>query len=401
LPDEVLIAARAIRDQIVADRRDIHAYPELAYQEERTARLVSTRLRELGIEHETGIAETGVAGLIRGAKPGKTVLLRADMDALPITEVSDAAYASRNTGVMHACGHDGHSAMLLGAARLLNERRDRIAGNVKLMFQPAEEGGAGALRMIDAGILADPDVDGAFGIHLTGVHYTGETVVNDGPAMASADHVRIVVGGRGGHAAMPHVAVDPIVVASHIVVALQTLVSRETPPLAPAVITIGSVRAGTTFNVIPDQCELLGTIRTYSPQLQDKLERRIGELTQGIAAAMGATADVEYTRLYPPTVNDPTEAAFMRTCIAESIGPEAVVSADPVMGAEDFSYLLQRVHGAFGFVGVRRREWETPRPNHNSSFDMDEDALPLGTAVLAATALRFLARQKRAAGSGR
>jgi amidohydrolase len=392
LPDGLLTAARGIRDQLVADRRDIHAYPELAYQEERTAGLVSARLSALGIEHKAGIAETGVVGLIRGARPGKTVLLRADMDALPITEVSDASYASRKSGVMHACGHDGHTAMLLGAAMLINERRDAFAGNVKLMFQPAEEGGAGALRMIEAGVLADPDVEAAFGIHLAGLHYAGETVVNDGPAMASADHVRIVVRGRGGHASMPHVAVDPIVVASHIVVALQTLVSRETPPLEPAVLTIGHMKAGTTFNVIPDDCELLGTVRTYSSRVQDRLERRIQDLARGIAAAMGATADVEYTRLYPPTVNDPNEAAFMRACIAESIGPEAIVSADPVMGAEDFSYLLQRVPGAFGFVGVRRREWETPRANHNSSFDMDEDALPLGTAVLASTALRFLDR---------
>jgi hippurate hydrolase len=280
---------------------------------------------------------------------------------------------------------------------LINERREAFAGNVKLMFQPAEEGGAGALRMIEAGILADPDVDAAFGIHLTGVQYLGETVVNDGPAMASADHLRMVVRGRGGHASMPHVAVDPIVVASHIVVALQTLVSRETPPLEPAVVTIGHIQAGTTFNVIPDSCELRGTVRTYSSRLQDKLERRIGELARGIAVAMGATAEVEYTRLYPPTVNHPEEAAFMRASIADSVGPEAVVSADPVMGAEDFSYLLQRVPGAFGFVGVRKREWEMPRANHNSSFDMDEDALPLGTAVLAATALRFLERPEKGA----
>jgi amidohydrolase len=390
MPSNVLSAAQALRPTLVADRRDIHSYPELPYQEERTASIVAARLKELGIEHRTGIAETGVIGLIKGGRPGKTVLLRADMDALPIEEVSKEPYASTNRGAMHACGHDGHVAMLLAAARILQERRESLPGTVKLMFQPAEEGGAGALRMIEQGILEEPHVDGVFGIHLTGMQHLGQVVVNDGPAMASADHLRIVIRGRGGHASMPHASVDPIVIASQVVVALQTMVSRETPPLEPAVVTIGSIKAGTTFNVIPDTAELLGTVRTFSSRLQEKLEKRIPELVHGIVAAMGGEADVEYVRLYPPTINHAPQAALMRDAVAQAIRPEANIPAEPVMGAEDFSYLLQRVPGAFGFVGVRRREWTLPRPNHNSSFDMDEDALPIGAAILASTAVKYL-----------
>ena len=388
--NDLLTAAKALRPSLVADRRSIHQHPELPYQEERTSALVAARLHELGIEHRTGIAETGVIGLIHGGRPGKTVLLRADMDALPIEEVSSEPYASVNRGVMHACGHDGHTAMLMAAARILLERRESLPGDIKLMFQPAEEGGAGALRMIEQGILEEPHVDAAFGIHLAGLHYVGESVINDGPAMAAADHLHIVIRGRGGHASMPHVAVDPIVVASHVILALQTMVSRESPPLEPAVVTIGSIQAGTTFNVIPDFAELKGTVRTFSAQLQEKLERRIPELVHGIAQAMGAQAEVEYSRLYPPTINHVAEAGLMRSAVADAIGPESVIPSEPVMGAEDFSYLLQRVPGGFGFVGVRKREWAVPRANHNTSFDMDEDALPIGAAILASTAIKFL-----------
>jgi amidohydrolase len=390
MTSDLLTAAASLSDSLVRDRRSIHQHPELAYQEERTSALVAARLRELGVEHRTGVAETGIVGLIEGAAPGKTVLLRADMDALPIQEVSDAPYASQNGGVMHACGHDGHTAMLLAATQMLVQRRDSFRGSVKLMFQPAEEGGAGALRMIEAGILADPPVDAAFAIHTAGVHYVGEVAISDNRALASADHIHITVKGRGGHAATPHLNVDPIVVASQIVVALQTLVSREAPPLEPAVITIGSIHAGTTFNVIPDRVELLGTVRTYSRSLQDRLERRIPELVKGIARSLQADADVEYVRLYPPTINHAGEAQLMRTTVADALGQDANVFGEPVMGAEDFSYVLERVPGAFAFLGVRKPEWTEPRVNHNSSFDMDEACLPLGAAVLVSTALRYL-----------
>jgi amidohydrolase len=391
MTDTLLGEATALRDSIVADRRTIHAYPELAYQEEHTAAMVAGRLADLGIEARTGVGKTGVIGLIRGAAPGKTVLLRADMDALPIQETSDAEYRSKVDGVMHACGHDAHVAMLLGAAQVLQRRREGMAGNVKLMFQPAEEGGAGALRMIEDGLLEDPQVDAGFGLHVSGVLFARTLWVPDDRAMASADHFDIVVRGRGGHAATPHLTVDPIVVGAYIITALQTLVSREVGPLSPAVITVGHMTAGTTFNVIPDTATIRGTVRTYSAKLQDALEARIKELAQGIAGAMRAEAEVTYTRLYAPTINHAAEAKLMRDAAAEVAGPEVNVPSEPLMGSEDFSYVLQRVPGAFGMLGVRRPEWDPPKVNHNAAFDMDEDVLPVGSAILAATAMRYLA----------
>ena len=383
-------AANAISDSIIADRRDIHQFPELAYHEERTSAKVAERLRVLGIDTRTGLAQTGVVGVIEGSGEGKTVLLRADMDALAMQETGEVEYKSRNDGVMHACGHDGHTAMLLGAAKLLQDRRDSFKGRVKLMFQPAEEGGAGALRMIEDGLLEDPSVDAGFALHVTGILPAGHVWVSDDNVTASSDRFTITVRAHGGHAASPHLAVDPVVVSAHIVTALQTLVSREADPLSPAVVTIGQLTAGTTSNVIPDTAVMRGTVRTYSTGLQDQLELRISELARGIAMAMRAEAEVEYVRMYPPTVNHPAEAQLMRDSIAATLGDQANVSLDPLMGGEDFSFVLQKVPGAFGMIGVRKAEWREPKVNHNAAFDMDEDVLPLGTAVLASTALRFL-----------
>ena len=258
------------------------------------------------------------------------------------------------------------------------------------MFQPAEEGGAGALRMIEDGLLEDPSVDAGFALHVTGILPAGHVWVSDDNVTASSDRFTITVRAHGGHAASPHLAVDPVVVSAHIVTALQTLVSREADPLSPAVVTIGQLTAGTTSNVIPDTAVMRGTVRTYSTGLQDQLELRISELARGIAMAMRAEAEVEYVRMYPPTVNHPAEAQLMRDSIAATLGDQANVSLDPLMGGEDFSFVLQKVPGAFGMIGVRKAEWREPKVNHNAAFDMDEDVLPLGTAVLASTALRFL-----------
>jgi amidohydrolase len=358
-----------------------------------TAALVAERLTSLGIEVQTGVGGTGVVGLLRGGQPGKTVLLRADMDALPIEEVSDVAYRSQNHGVMHACGHDGHTSMLLGAARLLSERRASIPGAVKFMFQPAEEGGFGAVKMIEAGLMESPPVDGAFALHVDGLHYVGEVAVLAGPSSAASDRFTITVHGRGGHASRPNLAVDPIVIAAQIVVALQTLVSREVDSAERAVVTVGYLQGGTVENVIPDEAVIRGTVRTYNPEVRAHLERRLGEISTGIALSMRANATYQWRPGYPSIINDEGSVDLVRQVIQETIGPGAAVEGEPVMGGEDFSYVLQNAPGMMFRLGVRDRSWETPRPAHNSSFDMNEDALPIGTAVLTASALEFLRRE--------
>src|SRR5579884_1599319 len=295
----MLEAARSLADAAVADRRTIHRRPELAYQERETAALVASRLRQIG---------TGVIGLIEGGRPGRTVLLRADMDALPIQEESDLAYASATPGVMHACGHDAHTAILLAVSRLLAERRDEIPGNVKLMFQPAEEGGAGALRMIEEGVLEDPAVDAAFMLHVSHQHAVGTVATAPGPILAGANSFTITIDGRGGHASRPHQAVDPVVAAAQVVTALQTLVIKETATTEAAVLTLGRLSSGTAANVIPDRAELQGTIRAYRDGLMREMERRLEEIASGVARALRAEARVDVHMRYPPTVNDPAMA---------------------------------------------------------------------------------------------
>ena len=385
---EILEAAQALAPEIVADRRAIHSRPELAYQELETAALVAARLNQLGIEHRTGVGGTGVVGLIRGAQPGRTVLLRADMDALPITEKSEADYCSQNPGVMHACGHDGHTAMLLGAARILQERRGQLRGIVKLMFQPAEEGGAGAVKMIEDGLLDDPAPEAAFALHVGHGTQTGSLIARGGPLLAGANSFTITVTGRGGHASRPQAAVDPVVVAAQVVVALQTLVSREVEPGVPAVVTLGAFQSGTTFNVIPDQAVIKGTIRAYDHDVMRRLERRIEETAAGVAAALRAMATVEIHMHYPPTINDEAMAELAGGAVRR-LGAR-IEAGSPIMAAEDFSYVLQRIPGAMLQLGVRDPAWEAPKPVHTAQFDLDEKALPLGAAAYAAMALEFL-----------
>lgn len=379
---------------VVADRRDFHEHPELANQEVRTAGIVAERLRALGVEDvRTGIASTGVTGLIRGTKPGngKTVLLRADMDALPILEQNDVPYRSQSPGVMHACGHDAHTAMLLGVARLLSERRDAFSGTVKLLFQPAEESPPGGAKpMIDAGVLEDPKVDAAFGIHIAQEHPVGEIRLRSGPAMAAADRFQITIRGKGGHGAMPHISVDPIVIGAQIVTALQTLVSRSVDPTEEAVVTVGAFKAGEAFNVIPDTAELGGTVRTFNARNRDLLEERIGNLARGIAAAMGGEVEYRYVRGYPATVNDPEMAELVRGEAAKVVGEEGVREAPLMMGAEDFSYFLEAVPGAFWFVGSKNADRGLVWGHHHPRFDIDEAALPIGMESMVNVALRYL-----------
>ena len=381
---------------VVADRRHLHENPELGFQEVKTAAFVTERLQALGVEDiRTGISKTGVTGLIKGTGtgPGKdrVVLVRADMDALPILEENAVDYKSKNDGVMHACGHDAHTAMLLGLARLLTDRKDTFAGTVKLLFQPAEElPPGGAQAMIEEGVLEDPHVDVVLGLHVSSDTKSGVIKVGTGPIMAAADAFQIKVQGKGGHGASPHLCVDPVVVGSHIVVALQTLVSREVDPTDKAVVSTCVFKAGEAFNVIPDTSELKGTVRTFLPETRDLMEKRIGELASGIAESMGAKADVVYTRGYPASVNDAEMADLVRDAAREVVGEENLKNADPKMGAEDFSYFLLERPGCFFFVGTGNAEKDTEWSHHHPRFDLDEDGMVEGITTMATSVVSYL-----------
>ena len=379
---------------VVADRRDFHEHPELAHQEVRTAGVVADRLRAIGLDDiRTGIASTGVTGLIRGtAGPGgKTVLLRADMDALPIHELNEVEYRSRTDGVMHACGHDAHTAMLLAVTRLLMERRGEFAGTVKVLFQPAEEvPPGGAKPMIEAGVLEEPHVDAAFGLHIAQGDPVGTLSVRPGPYMAAADRFRVVIHGKGGHGAHPHDTIDPVLVGAQIVTALQSLVAREIDPIESGGVTVAAFLAGEAFNVIPETAELRGTVRTFTPANRDLLQERIGALVTGIAAAMRAEATVEYARGYPATVNDPELTELVRRACEATVGPDKVLTGAPMMGAEDFSYFLEAVPGSFFFVGSKNPERGLVWGHHHPRFDLDEAALAVGIEAMVRVALDYL-----------
>lgn len=378
---------------VIADRRHIHQHPELGFQEFETSKLVAERLRSLGVEDiRTGIATTGVTGLIRGTKPGphRVVLLRADMDALPIHEENDVDYKSRIAGKMHACGHDAHTAGLLGVARLLMDRRDRFSGTVKVLFQPAEEGGGGALVMINEGVLEDPKVDAAFGLHVDQGSPVGVISLRPGPALAAADRFTVVIKGRGGHGAHPHETIDPIVVGAHIVTALQTVVGREVDPTEPAVVTVGALIAGEAANVIPDTAEMRGTLRSFNPDVRKQLATRVEEIVKGVAGALRAEVDFKYMPGYPSTVNNAEMTELVREVAAEVVGAENVVEPPLQMGAEDFSYFLERVPGAFFFVGSKNTDRGLIWGHHHPRFDIDEEVMVYGMETMLRTVLRYL-----------
>lgn len=390
---QLIESAEEIGPGVVADRRYLHQHPELGFQEHNTARFVAERLGTFNLDAvQTGIAQTGVVGTLHGGKgPGKCVLLRADMDALPITELNDVPYKSENPGTMHACGHDAHTAMLLGAARVLAERRGEFAGTIKFVFQPSEEAnGGGALPMIEAGVMENPHVDAAFGIHVGSNVPVGKVAVRPGPVNAAADSALVTIRGLGGHAARPQLAIDPIVVGAHCIVALQSLVSREVDPFSPAVITVGTLHAGTVSNVIPEDATFKATIRTTDEQTRQLLAARIPAVCEGIAATFRATAEVEYKFGYPPLVNNDAMAALVREVALEVVGPERLAEAAPGMGAEDMSYFINAAPGAFYRLGVRNEATGKAYGHHHPRFDIDEDALATGVAMHAAVALRFL-----------
>ena len=352
-------------------RETIHMYPEDGFSEFTTSKIIIEELEKLGIKVQKNVAKTGVVGLIEGKYPGKTVLLRADMDALKIQEQADVEYKSKIDGMMHACGHDGHVAGLLGAAMILNELKDNLHGNVKLVFQPAEERDGGALPMIEEGVLENPKVDAAFAAHLWGYLNEGEVHLKEGPMMASPDIFNIKVIGKGGHGVVPQESIDPIVITCQIVNSLQTIVSRKINPLDPVVITCGRIQGGDCHNVIPNEVELEGTIRTFNEETRNWVPKVMEDLIRGITTSQGAAYEFKYEPKYPALINDKYMTSFAKESLKKVVGEENVFDLkEPNMGGEDFAYFAQKVPSAFIFVGIANNKSE-PVIHHNPYFKWD------------------------------
>ena len=388
MSDDVKQAVQNLKDQLVAWRRDFHAHPELGHQETRTAGIVAGHLKDLGLEVRTGVGRTGVVGLLRGKRPGRTVMLRADMDALPIQETGEAPYCSQNPGVMHACGHDGHTAILMGVARILCGLD--LPGNVKFVFQPAEETFAGAAPMIEEGVMEDPKVDAAFGLHIINPIPTGMVGVTAGPLMAGADWFGIKIKGRGSHGANPNEGVDAIVAAAQVVTALQTLISKEISPTSPLVVHVGKIQGGEAFNIVAQTVEMEGTVRTLDDLVQQSMPERMERIIGGVTRAMRAEHELLYIPGCPPVVNDPAMADLVRAEAVRVVGQDLVFTMPPVMGAEDMALYLKKAPGCFFFVGGYNPEKGLDGPHHNSRFDFDETALIIGAEILVRTARAYL-----------
>ena len=382
-------SAEQFKEKIVSWRREVHAYPEVAWTETKTGNMVAEELKNLGIE-VTRIAEIGVVGLLKGERTGKTVALRADMDALPITEATDVPYKSKNLGAMHACGHDGHVAMLLGAAKVLSQMKNQINGTVKFIFQPAEEIGLGALKLIEAGVMED--VDAIFGIHLWPDLPSGKVSLVPGPRMASADKLKITVKGKSGHGSMPHQGIDAILAASAIIMNLQSISSREIAPLEPAVVTIGKLAGGTGWNITCDEVTLEGTTRCFSHEVRKSFPLAIERIIKNTAASYRAQAELEYIPIAPPLINDTLISQIAAASLQKLYGDNMAGTIEKVMGGEDFAFLCEKTPGAMAFVGIGNKEKKPDYPLHNDKFNIDEDVLPIGAALHAQFALDFLDR---------
>ncbi|AVS60808.1 amidohydrolase [Paracidovorax avenae] len=390
---------------IAAVRRDIHAHPELCFEEVRTADIVAAKLAEWGIPMHRGLGKTGVVGIVHGrdgGASGRAVGLRADMDALPITEFNTFSHASTHPGKMHACGHDGHTAMLLGAAQHFAKHRD-FDGTVYLIFQPAEEGGGGARVMIEDGLFTQFPMEAVFGMHNWPGMRAGQFAVSPGPVMASSNEFRIVIRGKGSHAAMPHMGIDPVPVACQMVQAFQNIISRNKKPVDAGVISVTMIHTGEATNVVPDSCELQGTVRTFTLEVLDMIEQRMKQVAEHTCAAHEATCEFEFHRNYPPTVNSPAEAAFARRVMEGIVGAEHVSPQEPTMGAEDFAFMLQARPGAYCFIGNgegTHREMGHgggPCTLHNPSYDFNDDLLPLGATYWVELARQWLSSPRPAA----
>ncbi len=393
--------SKAEIEELTSDRRVFHAHPELAYNEHRTSNSVAERLSEYGYKVTRGVGRTGVAGLLEGSSQSSgapseavkpTLLYRADMDALPILEENDVEYRSQNDGVMHACGHDAHVAIALAAAKRFAAERQQLRGNLKFAFQPAEEGGNGALAMIEDRVLDDPKVNAAVGLHVWNNLPVGTVGVYTGAMMAAVDEFELVVQGVGGHGAMPHQTVDALVTAAQVVTALQTVVSRNVAPLDSAVVTVGKFNAGTAFNIIADRATLRGTVRTFNQQTHRLIPELVERVIRGVCESMGASYKLDYLRQSPPLVNSAEMCELVAVCAAEVVGAENVIRDESVrtMGGEDMAYFLERVPGCYFFLGTRNEERGFIHPHHSPRFDIDESALSLGVEIITRIIQRYL-----------
>ena len=379
--------------ETVSLRRSLHANPELAFEEHTTAALVADRLKEWGIEHETGIAQTGVVGYIRGAKPGKTIALRADMDALPIQEANEVPYASQNAGKMHACGHDVHTSSLLGTAKILQGLREEITGTIKLIFQPSEEKNpGGAAFMIEAGVLENPKVESIFGQHVMPYIEAGKIGIRPGRYMASADEIYIKIKGKGGHGAHPHTTIDPVAITAQVISALQTIVSRNADPRIPSVLTFGKVIANGATNIIPDEVYLEGTFRTFDEDWRYKAHEQINSIIQSLVTGMGGIAELNIEKGYPVLYNDEQLTERTRASIVAYAGEENVIDLDIWMAAEDFAWYTHQVPGCFYRLGTRNEAKGIVHGLHTPRFNIDEEALRLSTGLMAWLAMEELAK---------
>ncbi len=370
-----------MKDWLVEIRRTIHMHPELGFEEVETSKLISEWLERFGFQVKKGIAKTGVVGLLQGSKTGKTVAIRADMDALPLNEVNPVPYASKIKGKMHACGHDAHVTILLGVAKFFSSMKDQVRGNIMWIFQPAEEGGGGGRMMVEEGVLENPKVDAIFGAHVFPQLPIGKVGVCEGEALAAADRFIIKVIGKSGHAASPHLAKDPILAAGHLITQLHSIVSRNVNPLDSAVITVGKVSGGTAFNIIPDEVELLGTLRSLNSRVREEVKSRIEEVAQGTAHSFGMDYRFDFEYGYPVLVNDIEMTKLVSEACSKGIGEGNVENLKPSMGAEDFSYYLEKIPGSFFRLGTGNEERGIIHPYHSSLFDIDEEVLPFGVEM--------------------
>lgn len=388
---ELFSESMALFESLRALRRDFHRHPELGFQEVRTSGIVAKTLMDLGLEVTTGIGKTGVVAMLEGQRPGPAVLLRFDMDALPILEETGADYASQNTGVMHACGHDGHTAIGLTVARLLHAHSRDLAGSVKLVFQPAEEGLGGAQAMIAEGVLEGPRPDYTLSLHLWNEKPMGWLGIRPGPLMAAGEIFKVSLTGKGGHGALPHRAVDPVLAAAHVVTALQGIVSRNVSPLESAAVSVTTIRGGEAFNVIPQTVEMLGTIRTFLPEVRQRVLERFSQIVEGVASAMGCQAVVEITPLTPAVVNEASVTQRVQEA-AHRLWPDQPVDREyQTMVSEDMAYMMKQVPGCYFLIGSANSAKGLDAPHHHPRFDIDEDALPRAAALMAYSTMHLLA----------